>query len=237
MSTNLALQMHNNIIEVDFKPRRSTSLYKKDGIRKASAADPIRSLEHIKAIQKYFTDRDQIRNYTIFTLGILYGLRAGDLLSLKVSNFYNENGSFKLHCDLYEEKTRKFNNPIISKQIQNLISAYIIGSDLKLDYHDPLFPSKKKNENGNRRPITISQYNRILKEAVTACDIPGHISSHSMRKTFVYHMIRNNPGNGELLIAIQKMLNHSSFQTTLTYCGIEQDSIDKYRYGLEEGLL
>lgn len=233
---NLALKLTDNIIEVDFTPKRSTSLYKSDGVKKASAADPIRELQHIKAIQRYFLDHEQIRNYTIFTIGILYGLRAGDLLGLRVSHFFTESGNFKLHCDLYEEKTRKFNNPLITTQIQELITSYLSQTQ-PLNYHDPLFPSKKTDESGNKRPITVSQYNRILKKAATTCNVPGHISSHSMRKTFAYHMIKNNPSNGELQIALQRMLNHSSFETTLIYCGLQQDTIDKYRSGLEGSLL
>lgn len=221
---------------MDFqKPRRTTSLYKSDGKPKATAADPIRSLDDIKAIQEYFITRGKRRDYTLFTLGINFGLRAGDLLSLQMHHILKSNNTFKSHCDLIESKTRKFNNPAITPRMQRLLTDYLSTlPDYSMD--TPLFCSQKRNKDGSLRPITITQLNRILKEASIACNVPGHISSHSLRKTFAYQLIQKNPNNDELKFALQAMLNHNDFKTTLTYCGITQDSMDKYRLELEESL-
>ena len=241
MNTNLAYTApvhaapkRDNLLVIDFKKssRRTTSLYKSNGAAKASAAEPIRSIEDIKAIQQYFLDNDQLRNYTLFTIGITFGLRAGDLLSLRMHHIFMPDGRFKSHCDLIESKTRKFNNPAITPEIQQLLTAYIKESNPDFDYDDPLFISKKRNFDGSPKPITLRQLNYIMKDAATACNVPGHISSHSLRKTFAYHMIKSNPNSDEAKFAVQTMLNHADFKTTLAYCGITQDEVDSFRSGL-----
>ena len=240
--TNLASEFRfmDNIIEVNFAPhaeRRSTSLYTSSGKPKASAADPIRSLADIKAMQNYYRNKGQIRNYAIFTVGIMFGLRAGDLLSLRLHHIFNPDMTFKTHCDVIESKTRKSNNPMITEQMRALITNYLDSLPTKPGYHDPLFMSNKREPDGSRRPISISYLNRVLKEAAKACNVPGHISSHSLRKTFVYQMLKANPNDDNAKFAVQKMLNHNEFKTTLTYCGMAQDAIDQYRAGLESVII
>ena len=234
----------DNIIEFNFRPeepapatRRSTSLFTSDGRPKPTAADPIRSLADIKAMQNYYQSHGQIRNYTIFTLGILFGLRAGDILALRWHHIYNPDYTFKPHCDVIESKTRKSNNPAITADIQTIITAYRDSLPADINYHDPVFISNKRDEAGNYRPITLSALNRILKAAAKDIGLTAHISSHSLRKTFAYQLLKQNPGSDEAKFALQRMLNHNDFKTTLTYCGLAQDAIDSYRSALGEVIL
>lgn len=230
-------EVNINPAEVDINPtrhtsqRRTTSLYKSNGQPKATAAEPIRNPEDIKKVQDYFLSHDQLRNYTIFTVGLIFGLRAGDLLSLRIHHVLKPDGSFKSHCDLIESKTRKFNNPVITPAVKKLLSDYLaMRSDYTLD--DPLFPSRKANKDGEFL-IDITSFNRILNKVSKELNIP-HISSHSLRKTFVYQLLKQNPNDDTVKFACQQMLNHDSFKTTLTYCGLTQDAMDTYRSGLEE---
>lgn len=241
-NTNLAMVITpppNNLIEVDFtgtSKRRTTSLFKSDGNPKATPADPLRNLTDIKAMQKYFLDNNKIRDYTLFTVGILFGLRAGDLLNLRIHHIMKPNGTFKTHCDLIESKTRKFNNPVITPQVQKLLTDYLeTMPDYK--YDDPLFRSRQRNKDGKYEAITLRQANRILKKAAEACNIGDHISSHSLRKTFAYQLLKQNPNDDNAKFALQRMLNHRDFKTTLNYCGMTQDSMDIYRAELEGGIL
>lgn len=216
--------------------RRSTSLYKSNGIPKATAADPIRDPADIKAMQQYYLSRGQIRNYTIFTMGIMFGIRGSDLCEMKIHHILTADGHFKSHCDMVEKKTRKFNNPVITPALQRILTDYMetLG-DYSMD--DYLFRSRQRDSDGNYAGLKPKQLHNIIKAAAKACNVPGHISPHSMRKTFAYQLLKQNPDNDEVKFALQKMLNHDSFQTTLTYCGLAQDAIDKYRAGLEEVLI
>jgi len=241
MKNNLAqaLIVPNNIIEVDFRApeqRRSTSLYKSNGVPKATAADPIRDPAHIRAMQEYYLSKGSLRNYTLFTVGILFGLRASDLLNLRIHHVLKPDGTFKSHCDLIEAKTRKFNNPALTPEIQQLLKDYL---DTLPEYSldDPLFASQKRNKDGNRKSLTLQQLTTILKDASKACNVPGHISTHSLRKTFAYQLLQRNPNDDDVKFALQKMLNHNDFKTTLAYCGQTQDVIDHYRADLAQAVL
>lgn len=233
----------DNIIEFDFRrsdpvsKRRDTSLFTSDGRPKATAAEPIRALSDIKAIQNYFQERGQIRNYTLFTLGIMFGLRAGDLLSLRWHHLYNPDYTFKPRCDVIEAKTRKTNNPAITPEVRAIITAYHDTLPQNIGYHDPVFISKKSDGCGHYRPITISALNRTLKAAAKAVGLTAHISSHSLRKTFAYQLLQQNKNDDNAKFALQRMLNHNDFKTTLTYCGMTQDTMDTYRAALEGVIL
>lgn len=50
-----------------------------------------------------------------------------------------------------------------------------------------------------------------------------NLGTHSMRKTFGYHLYKNGVG----LELIQVLLNHSSPKITLRYIGIEQEDKDQ----------
>lgn len=233
----------DNIIEVNFhkeepaSPRRNTSLFTSDGRPKPSAADPIRNIADIKAMQEYYMSHGQIRNYTIFTLGIMFGLRAGDLLSLRWHHLYTPDYTFKQRCDVIESKTRKSNNPAITPEVRAIITAYRDTLPENIGYHDPVFISAKRDENRNYQAITISALNRALKAAAKAVGITSHISSHSLRKTFAYQLLQQNQGDDDAKFALQRMLNHNDFKTTLTYCGLAQDAMDSYRSALGEVIL
>ena len=79
------------------------------------------------------------------------------------------------------------------------------------------------NHSNKNMPITRIQAFRIIKEAADYYDISGVISCHSLRKTFGYHAWKQGV-EPALLVTI---FNHSSFDITKRYLGIEQDDKDK----------
>ena len=49
---------------------------------KMAKSEPLRTNDDIEVIKKYFLDRNRIRDYVLFTLGINTALRISDLLQL-----------------------------------------------------------------------------------------------------------------------------------------------------------
>jgi integrase len=88
-----------------------------------------------------------------------------------------------------------------------------------MDDCEYLFQSKK----GNNQPIQRMQAWRILNDVARKVGIKGEIGTHSLRKTFGYHMYKHCKGD---VTIVQKFLNHSSPSVTLRYIGITQDSMD-----------
>lgn len=215
--------------EPEIKPARTNSPLKSNGQPKATPADPIRSEEDLHKMQQYFLDKKQYRNYLLLTLGVSFALRAGDLLSLDITDVYNDDGTVRDELCLYEDKTNKRNRIKINATCKAALEKYFEMLPEPIYRRDPLFRSRETDGLGQPRAITIKQLDNILKKAAKECGITYHISTHSLRKTFAYLLITKYKGDQEVLYALQYMLNHSDIRTTFRYTGIQNDVASKLR--------
>lgn len=177
---------------------------------------PIRDPEKIKAMKKVLKGSN-IRDYTLFCIGINSALRISDLLRLKISDVLNGGGKIKERIAVREQKTAKVKDFPIGPNARKAIEEYLKSWG---DYHkdDFLFPSRK----GDNRPISRQHVWFVINEAAREVGITEKIGTHTLRKTFGYHAYKA----GYDLSVIQKLLNHSSPRETLRYIGITQDQLD-----------
>lgn len=153
------------------------------------------------------------RNKLLFVLGINLGLRISDLLTLKVSDFFEENNRFKKYAIITESKTDKKRKMAISDAVKKEIKS----AGITAYSDDYMFPSRKGN-----KPIGRVQAYRVLNEGAERAGL-AEIGTHSLRKTFGYHAYKG----GASIQTIQKLLNHSSEKDTIKYIGINQDTVDE----------
>jgi integrase len=170
---------------------------------------PIRSIEQIKQIEKILKSQS-MRDYILFRLGINSGLRISDILKLKAKDLRNQD-----YFILKEQKTGKTQRIKIQPTFKKELDQYL----KNMDDCEYLFQSKK----GDNQPIQRMQAWRILNDVARKVGIKGEIGTHSLRKTFGYHMYKHCKGD---VTIVQKFLNHSSPSVTLRYIGITQDSMD-----------
>lgn len=183
---------------------------------------PIRDMAVIIQIQNYLKVTS-FRNYIFFSMGIHSGLRVSDLLQLKVGAVRDQ-----LHITFVAEKTK--NRKKKKKKRKKFIIHQDIYRDLMLyidemDDEDYLFPSRqrKKLTGVKGEPIhRITAYKMI--SGVAARFGLTDIGVHSLRKTWGYHLYRDDPRNLALLM---DMFGHEDIATTLRYIGITQDSMDE----------
>jgi integrase len=170
---------------------------------------PIRDKKKIEAIKKILHPRDRL----LFIMGINSALRISDLLRLVVGDVL-ENGKLKTKISLRERKTGKEKRFPLNESILNELKEY-----LQPDWKQtrPLFKSRK-----GFKSIKRDQAHNILSDAGKRVGLE-HIGTHSMRKTFGYHVYQQSKKN---LGLVQKLLNHSSSADTLRYIGIEEDDMD-----------
>lgn len=218
---------HIEISQYTGKAPKPYSTTTSRGIKKATAAEPIRDPRLIKEIEDYLLTHGKtkwygLRNRMAFVLGTTTGLRASDILNLRIRDVLKPDGTFHSHPVIREQKTHKTNDPKLGSAAIKAIIEYLNegGKDYSLD--DYLI----RSERGGK--LNKSQLYRIIHEPQKALGLEDHLSTHSMRKTYGYHTIRNNPDDPMALVHLQSMFNHSSVQTTLTYCGISRDEEDKY---------
>ena len=215
---------------------RKTGL-KSDGKPIPHSADPIKDINTIKMIQEYFLNQNSIRDYTIFTLGICFGLRIGDLLSLHFYDVMENETTFKKYIQIHEDKTNKLNRITITDLAIQTIKKYINYLDHEYGgfrLNDYLFRSRKPRQTTDyddegQSPLTPARVHQILKLAAKDLNLNFNFSTHTLRKTFSYWALRLNEGDTEALYTLQSALNHSDPRTTLKYSGITQDNVDKMR--------
>ena len=208
---------------------RTDSMYKSNGQIKATSADPIEEIDDVRKMLDLFLSKNQYRNYLLLSLGINFALRASDLLKLTIEDIFNKDGSVKQYFEIYEKKTKKYNKVAIPDAMRNALDKYFEALPNPVFTTDPLFISREKDQYGRKKPLTIRQVNNILKKAAKECGLSEHVSSHSMRKTYGYQMMKANDFSQDVLYALQYTFNHSDIRTTFRYTGLEQKRANELR--------
>lgn len=184
----------------------------------------IKDMKKVNALLKYLKGSSD-RDYLLCKFQLNTGLRISDVVSIKVSDLMSAKRRFKEHLAVNEVKTSKDKLVKINDELKDTIKEYVIKYDLK--ENDYLFKSKKFDEHGNQRYITVTQAYRILKEAADSVGI-DNFGTHSLRKTWGYFTYKASKHNIGLLMS---MFNHSAPSITLRYIGIDQDAKDEmYSY-------
>lgn len=175
--------------------------------------EPIKATKDINKVKQYLLGKDNKRDYCIFVVGINVGLRAGDLLSLKIGDVTDGTRIFD-EVTLKEQKTGKIKTFTLNKSAKEAIAAYL--KELNdFDLSNYLFASRKGGHLGVR-PL-----HHIIKSTLRELNIKGNFGTHTLRKTMAYHRYMNHVP----IETLQKMLNHSSSAITLRYIGITKEVI------------
>lgn len=169
------------------------------------------------------------RDCAILVVGFNSALRGGDILNLKLSDVFDEDGYFKSHVLIREGKTKKPKKFLINDVMKRAIALYIDNDrkNFKEDLSQPLFISRQKDKNGNARPITIHRLNQILKKVKERIYIDGKFSSHSCRKSFARNAYDSSKNKGHMMVLLQEALNHSTPALTRSYLCLSEAELDQ----------
>lgn len=188
-------------------------------MNKKKTVAPIKSLADIGKIKRHLLKTQQYRNYLLFVMGINVGLRISDLLSLRISDVW-QNGKCVEAIVIREQKTKKYRTIALNGATEEAIERYL-GSLKTFNEDDWLFKSRKYGT-----PLTKQSAHRIINQIMADCGIVGHWGTHTLRKTFAYQLYMANAEQPMILEYLMKLLNHSSQQITLAYMGIEQQQLN-----------
>ena len=187
-----------------------------------STTQPIRDKESLQKFKNFYkTQKPNPRNYAIIVLGLNTALRISDILSLTSEMVYDHN-KVREHIVVKEQKTGKINRILLNREVRkalNLYRHFLVKSAAYKAGNPYLFPSPYVSQ----RPLSRYQVYRMIRNAAESVEIQEKVSCHSLRKTFGYHAWKQSVPPAMLM----DIYNHSSYQITKRYLGIDQDDKDQ----------
>ena len=175
--------------------------------------------DEIRRVSAAFTGNlFEVRNRSLFMIGVSTGGRISELLGLQIGDVY-QNG--KPVTDLLFDKSI-----VKGKETSRAVPVNVDGRHAIADlvnwhrdrYEDvednrPLFPSRNKRGNVALNRQTAHD---MLKEAFLTAGLNGKLATHSLRKSFAQRVYEQS---GDIYL-VQELLGHRSVATTQKYLGV-----------------
>jgi len=183
------------------------------GIKKGTKVkvNPVRKQKDVRAISKLLKGKP--RDLLLWTMGINNGLRASDLVGIKVVQVQDLKVGEVLN--IIESKTGKENILVINKSVYKALQRYL--KEIKPDSSEYLFKSRK-----GKGHISSQSVGRLVKTWCNDINLQGVYGAHTLRKTWGYHQRVNHGVGFEILC---KRYNHSSPSITMEYLGIKSKEV------------
>ena len=176
----------------------------------------------IRLVSACFEGRYEVRNRSLFMLGVSSGGRISELLSLRVDDVWQNDRAV---TDLL------FNKSIVKGgEVSRAVPVNVDGReaiDALMDWHKeqfghikgsrPAFPSRNK---GGTVAINRQTAHDMLKEAFMAAGLNGKIATHSLRKSFAQRVYEQSSD----IYLVQELLGHKNVATTQKYIGVSYAS-------------
>ncbi len=134
------------------------------------------------------------------------GLRVSELVNLKVSGLFFDEGFIKITGKGNKERLVPIGKRAI-KEINLYIESYRNALTIHPDYSDILFLNRRGKQ------LTRNMVFLIIKDLAQKAGIHKNISPHTLRHSFATHLIEG----GADLRSVQQMLGHESIITTQIY--------------------
>ena len=174
------------------------------------------SLPEIDAIESAIdlTKPEGIRDLAIIEVLFSCGLRISELIGLKISELYLEEGYLRVHGKGRKERLV----PISETAIERLRQWFVVrqGVAVKPGEEDYVFISLRRGKHLSR--ISLFVY---IKDYATRAGIRKNISPHTFRHSFATQLLEG----GANLRAIQAMLGHEDIATTEIYMHIDKSHL------------
>ena len=140
------------------------------------------------------------------------GLRVSELVTLRLSNLFFDDGFIKVVGKGNKERLSP-----IGKTAINAVNQYVEGKrkllKIKKGEEDYVFLNRRGAH------LTREMVFMLVKKWVAAAGIDKTVSPHTFRHSFATHLIEG----GADLRAVQEMLGHESITTTEIYTHLDQD--------------
>ena len=176
------------------------------------------SNEEIIEINKHFTGTYEIRNRSLFMLGVSIGGRISEMLSLRIGDVWQNKKPikdvvFNKHIVKGGEVSRAVPlNEDGRQAVSNLIAWHLKKGEP--DPNSPLFPSRKGGRLDRRAA------DNVMRKTFQAAGLNGKLGTHSLRKSFAQRLYDQTSD----IFVVKEMLGHKHTDTTQKYLGVNYRS-------------
>lgn len=139
------------------------------------------------------------------------GLRVSELVSLKISDLFFDEGFIKITGKGNKERFVPVGK-LTQKYMQIYQKEVRINLTIKKGFEDTLFLNRRGNQ------LTRAMIFTIIKDLAVKIGLHKNISPHTLRHSFATHLLEN----GADLRSIQLMLGHESITTTEIYVHLDR---------------
>lgn len=139
------------------------------------------------------------------------GLRVSELVSLKISDLFFEEGFIKITGKGNKERFVPIGK-LTQKYMQIYQKEVRVNLNIKKGHEDTLFLNRRGNQ------LTRAMIFTIIKDLAVKINLSKNISPHTLRHSFATHLLEN----GADLRSIQLMLGHESITTTEIYVHLDR---------------
>ena len=174
--------------------------------------------DEIRQVSGCFTGMYEVRNRGLFMLGVSTGGRISELLSLTISDVYQNKKPvgdllFKKSIVKGKENSRAVPVNQDGRRAINEVVRWHREHYRSVASKRPLFPSR---HNSGTVPMHRQTAHAILKTAFMEAGLNGHIATHSLRKSFAQRLYDKT---GDIYL-VQELLGHRNISTTQKYLGV-----------------
>src|ERR1017187_7072174 len=146
---------------------------------------------------------------TLLSLGYGCGLRAGEVVRLKVKDIDRAQNIIRVE----QSKGRKDRHVMLSPKMLGLLRQWWKARPRRCDAGVPpeerlLFPGRKPG-----KPMTTRQLSRLFHETADAGGIKKSVTLHALRHSFATHLLEDDTD----IRIIQALLGHDKLDTTARY--------------------
>ena len=151
------------------------------------------------------------RNRTILETLYSCGLRVSELVSLKISDLFFDEGFIKITGKGNKQRFVPI-SPLTQKYIELYRNTVRNQMSIQKGFEDTLFLNRRGKQ------LTRAMIFTIIKDLAVKINLNKNISPHTFRHSFASHLLEN----GADLRSIQLMLGHESITTTEIYVHLDR---------------
>jgi integrase/recombinase XerD len=164
-----------------------------------------------------------LKHQTALSLAYGTGLRASEVVSLKVSDIDSQRMTLRVEQGKGSKDRYAMLSPILLERLR--VWWRVARAQGKMLDGGWLFPGLNPVE-----PLTTRQLNRAVHMAADAANIDKRVSMHTLRHSFATHLLEQKVD----IRVIQVLLGHKKLETTAMYAQVATDVLREVGSPLEQ---